>query len=178
MFEHWRLGMRYLSKMLAGILIAVLFLETTAWAIDSKNTGYKGGTVPGFDGAKDEVEGVLDTTNPDRLTFTALDKPFKGKTFSIPYNRIIDLEYGQKAGRRVGTAVATTVLFGPIGLLSLLSKKRKHYLTVGFKDEADKDQVVVLELGKDIVRTTIPIIETRSGKKIEYQDEEAKKSAK
>jgi hypothetical protein len=121
---------------------------------------------------------VLDTQNPDKLTFTAMDKPFKGKTFSVPYNRIIDLEYGQKAGRRVGTAVATTVLFGPIGLLSLLSKKRNHYLTIGFKDDADKDQVVVLELGKDIVRTTIPIVETRSGKKVEYQDDEARKSAK
>jgi len=40
------------------------------------------------------------------------------QTITIPYDRIIDLEYGQKAGRRVGTAVATTVLFGPIGLVS------------------------------------------------------------
>jgi len=164
--------------MIAMVLMSALLFEPMAWAIDSKNTGYKGGTVPGFDGAKDEVEGVLDTQNPDKLTFMAMEKPFKGKTFSIPYNRIIDLEYGQKAGRRVGTAVATTVLFGPIGLLSLLSKKRNHYLTIGFKDDADKDQVVVLELGKDIVRTTIPIVETRSGKKVEYQDDEARKSAK
>jgi len=40
------------------------------------------------------------------------------------------------------------------------------------------DQVAVFELGKDIVRTTLPIIETRSGKKIEYQDEEARKCGK
>jgi hypothetical protein len=163
--------------MLAVALMAALLFETTAFAIGSRNTGYKGGTVPGFDGAKDEVEGLLDTAKQDQLVFTALDKPFKGKTFSIPYDRIIDLEYGQKAGRRVGTAVATTVIFGPIGLLSLLSKKRNHYLTIGFKDDADKDQVVILELGKDIVRTTIPVIETRSGKKVEYQDEEARNSA-
>jgi hypothetical protein len=39
-------------------------------------------------------------------------------------------------------------------------------------------QVAVLELGKDFVRTTLPIVETRSGKKIEYQDEEARKSIK
>jgi hypothetical protein len=170
--------MRNLTRTLAVVLIGTLYFETTSFAIGSKNTGYKGGTVPGFDGAKDEVEGLLDTTNANQLVFTATDKPFKGKTFSIPYNRIVDLEYGQKAGRRVGTAVATTVLFGPIGLLSLLSKKRNHYLTIGFKDDADKDQVVVLELGKDIVRTTIPIIETRSGKRVEYQDEEARNSAK
>ena len=107
-----------------------------------------------------------------------MEKKFRGKTFSIPYTRVVDLEYGQKAGRRVGTAVATTVLLGPIGLLSLLSKKRKHYLTIGFKDSTDKDQVAVIELGKDIVRATLPIVETRSGKKIEYQDEEARKSGR
>ena len=63
-------------------------------------------------------------------------------------------------------------------MLTLFSKKRKHYLTIGFKDEEGKDQVAVIELGKDIVRSTIPIVETRSGKKIEYQDEEAKKAGK
>jgi len=60
----------------------------------------------------------------------------------------------------------------------LFSKKRKRFLTVGFKDGDGKDQVAVFELGKDIVRTTLPIMETRSGKKIEYQDDEARKSAK
>jgi hypothetical protein len=170
--------MKRTIQTVAVTLVMVLALEPIAFALDSKNTGYCGGTVPGFDGAKDLVEGTLDTKNPNQLVFTALDKPFRGKTLAIPYDRVIDLEYGQKAGRRVGTAVATTVLFGPIGLLSLLSKKRKHYLTVGFKDDSGKDQVAVFELGKDIVRTTLPIVETRSGKKIEYQDEEARQSAK
>ena len=78
----------------------------------------------------------------------------------------------------MGTAVATTVLFRPIGLVSLLSKKRRHYLTVGYKDDSGKDEVAVLEIGKDIVRTTLAIMETRSGKKIEYQDEEARKVQK
>ena len=139
---------------------------------------YFGGTVTTFEGASDPIEGLLDTTNSERLVFTSIDKKFRGKVFSIPYARVLDLEYGQKAGRRVGTAVATTVLLGPIGLLSLFSKKRKHYLTIGFKDDTDKDQVAVIELGKDIVRATLPIVETRSGKKVEYQDEEARKSGK
>jgi hypothetical protein len=67
-------------------------------------------------------------------------------------------------------------LLGPIGLVSLFSKKRKHYLTIGYTDADAKQQVAVIELGKDIVRSTLPIIETRSGKKIEYQDQEARKS--
>ena len=96
---------------IAFSLVAVLAIESVALAVDSKNTAYCGGTVLGFDGAKDVVEGTLDTRNSTHLVFTALDKTFRGKTFSISYEKVIDLEYGQKAGRRVGTAVATTVLF-------------------------------------------------------------------
>lgn len=165
-------------KKVAWVLLMVFTLESVAFAIDSKNAAYFGGTVAAFSGAKDPVEGKLDTTNQDQLVFRATAKKFAGTTLSIPYARVLDLEYGQKAGRRVGTAVATTVLLGPIGLLSLFSKKRKHYLTIGFKDEADKEQVAVIELGKDIVRVTLPIVATRSGKEIEYQDEEARKSSK
>ena len=65
-----------------------------------------------------------------------------------------------------------------IGLLTLFSKKRKHYVTIGYKDDTGKDQVAVIELGKDLVRSTLPILEKRSGKKIEYQDDEARKASK
>jgi hypothetical protein len=146
-------------------------------AVGSRKAAYFGGTIADFNGAKKEIEGTLDTTNSDALIFTAEARPFAGKRLSIPYDKVIDLEYGQKAGRRVGAAVGYAVLLGPLGLLTLFSKKRKHYLTVGYKGEDDKEQVAVIELGKDIVRATLPIVETRSGKKIEYQDEEAKKAA-
>jgi len=168
-----------LRRLIAFIIVLAVAVEAPfAFATDSKGAAYCGGTITTFNGAKDLVEGTLDTTNERALIFSATDKAFRGKTFSIPYDRVIDLEYGQKTGRRIGTAVATTVLFGPIGLVSLLSKKRKHFLTVGFKDDAGKDQVAVIEMGKDIVRVTLPIVETRSGKKVEYQDEEARNSAK
>lgn len=78
----------------------------------------------------------------------------------------------------LGAAIGTTALLGPIGLVTLFSKKRKHFLTVGYKDAEGMDQVAVFELGKDIVRTTLPIIEKRSGKTLEYQDDEARKASK
>jgi hypothetical protein len=49
-------------------------------------------------------------------------------------------------------------------------------LTVSWKDEKGNDQAAVLELGKDIVRTTLTIVETRSGKAVTYHDEEARKA--
>jgi hypothetical protein len=59
----------------------------------------------------------------------------------------------------------------------LFSKKRNHYLTISWMDGSGKEQVAVIELGKDIVRSTLPVVKTRSGKEIVFQDEEAKKAA-
>jgi hypothetical protein len=67
------------------------------------------------------------------------------------------------------------VLISP---LALFSKKRKHFLTLTFNDPAGKEQAAVLELGKDIIRTTLTIVQTRSGKDIEYQDDEARKAGR
>ena len=83
--------------------------------------------------------------------------------------RSVSLEYGQKAGRRVAVAV----LVSPF---ALFSKKRNHYLTITYKDRAGADQAAVFEVGKDIVRTTLTVLEVRSKKQVEFQDEEAKKS--
>lgn len=144
-------------------------------AVPAKKASYFGGTAVEFPGAKEPVIGVLDTSKPEALVFTAERKPFKDKSLTIPYDKIIDLEYGQKAGRRVGAAVGTTILLGPLGLLTLFSKKRNHFLTIGYSDDQGKEQVAVIELGKDIVRTTTKIVETRSGKELQFQDEEARK---
>ena len=168
-----------MRRLIAHLIVVSLVAPSIAFAsVGSKKAAYFGGTVATFNGAKDPVEGKLDTTSVTALGFTADDKPFVGKSMSIPYDKIIDLEYGQKAGRRVGAAIGYSILLGPLGLLTLFSKKRNHYLTIGFKDSDDKDQVAVIELGKDIVRSTIPVVETRSGKKVTYQDDEAKKSVK
>lgn len=62
--------------------------------------------------------------------------------------------------------------------LALFSKKRNHFLTITYKDASDKEQAGVFELGKDIVRTTLKILEVRTGKEITFQDEEACKQYK
>jgi hypothetical protein len=60
-----------------------------------------------------------------------------------------------------------------ISPLALFSKKRNHYLTISFDDAAGKEQAAVFELGKDIVRTTLKILEVRTGKELILQDKEA-----
>ncbi|HZI20280.1 MAG TPA: hypothetical protein VEY09_16990 [Pyrinomonadaceae bacterium] len=160
-------------RALAIALCLTLVLTPTAFALDSKKAAYIGGTAADFKGAKKNVEGTLALDNERELRFS---HKFNGKAgaYAIPYDKIIDIEYGHKTGRRVGAAVATALLISPVGLFLLFSKKRKHYVTVGYSDDEGKEQVAVFELGKDLVRTALPILETRSGKKIEYQEKSGK----
>lgn len=169
----------HLVRLVASVLIGLLAHESSMLAVDSKGATYFGGTATPFLDAKSPVDGTLDIRNDQALGFRTDQSPFAGVVLWIPYDRIIELEYGQKAGRRVGATIGTSLLIGPFGLVTLFSKKRNHFLTIAYKGiGAEKDQVVVIELGKDIVRTTLPIVETRSGKKVQYQDEDARKSAK
>lgn len=147
-----------------SLLLCVLFLlEAGLWAgLGGHDALYVGGTVSEI---KENSKGKVSTADDKSLLFE-----HKGGKLSIPYAQVNSLEYGQKAGRRLGLAVAVSPLF-------LFSKKRRHYLTVGFTDENGKQQAAVFELGKDVIRTTLSTIETRTGKKIEYQDDEARKTA-
>ena len=49
-------------------------------------------------------------------------------------------------------------------------------MTIGWTDAEGKQQAAVFELGKEIIRVQMATLEARSGRKIEYQDEEARKS--
>ena len=166
-----------LTRATAAALL-VIWTTTTAFALGGKKAAYFGGTSNVFAGATDPVEGQLNTTDAEYLVFTAENAPFKGSELQIRYNDITELEYGQKAGRRVGAAIGTAVLLGPIGLFTLFSKKRKHFITVSYTDRTAKEQAAVLEIGKDIIRTTLTIVETRSGKDIQFQDDEARKAGR
>lgn len=144
-----------------GVCTAVLiaYLGVGVLAVDGDKAAYVGGTIPGL---AEKAEGRLTTTSETEFSFDAGKKGAK----TILYSSITGLEYGQKAGRRVAVAV----LVSP---LALFSKKRNHYLTVTYMDEAGKEQAGVFELGKDIVRTTLKILEVRTGKQIEPQDVDA-----
>jgi len=155
------------SKQIAAMLLTVLVLEIPANAgVGSRSTRYVGGTLP----IKEATEGKSSTADEKAFVFEYKDKK-EQVSLKIPYEKVNSLEYGQKAGRRVGLAIVITPL-------ALLSKKRKHFLTVGYTDDSDKQQAAVFELGKDIVRTTLVSMEARTGRKVEYEDEEARKSGK
>ncbi len=152
-----------MKKRLSLCVVAVLFFSSTLWAgIGSHDAMYVGGTVPDL---KEKTEGKPVLTEEKAFIFK-----YKEGSLTIPYDQVDSLEYGQKAGRRVGAAVVISPLF-------LLSHKRRHYLTVGYTDENKKQQAAVLELGKAVIRPALTVFEAKTGKKVEYQDDEARKSA-
>jgi hypothetical protein len=151
-----------MKRVFALLLACIVTFNCVAFAgLGSDKTAYIGGTE---NQVKDGAEGESSAKDEKVFVFQ-----YKEGKLEIPYDQVDDLEYGQKAGRRLGLALA-------ISPWLLLSHKRKHFLTVGWKDAQDKQHAAVFELGKSVVRTTIATLEARTGKKVEYQDDEARKS--
>lgn len=151
-----------MRRLAAATLLISIAVTPSAFAVGKDKAVYVGGTA----NVAPKAEGVLATSDDTKLMFIA-EKG--GGMVEIPWKKIDEAEYGQKVGRRVKTAIFLTPL-------ALFSKGRKHYLTITYKDKHDEMQSAVFELGKDLVRTTLTVVETRSGRKITYQDEEAAKS--
>lgn len=92
-------------------------------------------------------------------------------SWRVPYSQINLLEYGQKVDRRVMAAVLISPLF-------LLSKKRSHFLTLGYEDDSGKQQAMIFRVKKDDIRAMLVSLEARTGRRVEYQDDEARKAGK
>jgi V8-like Glu-specific endopeptidase len=87
----------------------------------------------------------------------------------VPYESINLLEYGQQAGRRYVMAIVISPVF-------LLTKARKHFLTVAYRDEENRQQAMVFQVHKSDVRAVLAGLEARTGLKVEFQDGEARKA--
>lgn len=88
----------------------------------------------------------------------------------IPYGRINLVEYGQKVDRRYIAALISPVF--------AMSKKREHFLTIGFQDDEGQQEAMIFRIEKDDVRLTLVSLEARTGQQIQYQDEDARIAGK
>ena len=122
-----------------------------------------GGTVPGL-AVKSSV--LLDLTGSESMFCSSGEVELH-----IAYRRINTIEYGQNVSRRYAAAV----LISPV---LLLSKSRKHFITLGYEDPDGKQQALVLRVEKGDIRGVLVSLEARTGRRVEFQDEEARKSIK
>ena len=124
---------------------------------------YLGGTL---DSLPPRVAGTLYTHDPHSLLFQT-----QRAAVRIPYERINQIEYGQKVDRRYWEAVLISPLF-------VLSKRRAHYLVVGYETEGGLQQALLFQVDKGSIRAILVSLEARTGRKVTFQDEEARKAGK
>jgi hypothetical protein len=124
-------------------------------------TQFVGGTPPGID-AKSSAR--LDMTGTSEMVFRC-----KSGEIRVAFQRVNSLEYGQNVSRRYAAAI----LISPI---LLLSKSRKHFVTMGYTDAEGKQQVLVFRVEKGDIRNALASLQARTGRRVEYQDDEARKA--
>ena len=124
-------------------------------------TQFVGGTPPGID---PKATALLDLTGADEMVFRS-----KSGEVRVAFHKVNTLEYGQNVSRRYAAAL----LVSPI---LLLSKARKHYVTLGYVDAEGKQQVLVFRVEKGDIRSVLASLQARTGRRVEYQDDEARKA--
>jgi hypothetical protein len=140
---------------LSGIVVSVAlatFLSGAVLAVGRDKAMYVRGTLSAI---KERTEGRFNTQPETELAFSA----GKRGSVAIPYAAIASLEYAKQE------RVVVIIGFAPT-----VSKQLFYYLTITYSDPEGKEQSGVFELGKDIVRTMLQILEVRSGKAITFQD--------
>jgi hypothetical protein len=140
-------------------VLCVLLFGLSAFA--ETRVDYVGGTTAEL---RSGASGRIELTDDRYFAFYA-DKA----QMRVPYSRVNLLEYGQQVDRRLALAVVVSPMF-------LLSKSRRHFLTVGYSDERGMQQAMVFRVDKNSIRAALVALEARTGLKVQYQDQEARKA--
>jgi hypothetical protein len=109
------------------------------------------------------TQGRIDLSDDDYFAFYSRKAQVR-----VPYDHIDLVEYGQTVNPRLAMLGAFTI--------GLLSKSRKHFLTIGYRGDDGKRQALVFQVDKNGIRATLAGLEARTGVKVEYQDDEARKA--
>jgi hypothetical protein len=145
-------------------VVVSLVVSTLLWGGSrGGHAEYVGGTILQI---PDGCSGMVTAVDEQYFVFYS-----KKASWRVPYDKINLLEYGQKVDRRYIAAA----LLSP---LLLLAKKRTHFLTVGYSDEENRQQAMVFRVSKDDIRMMLVSLEARTGRKVEFQDDDARKAGK
>ena len=140
---------------------SLCLLVTMARLMDAQAVEYIGGTAPQLAAG---TQGSIALADDRYLAVYA------GKAqMRVAYDRVNLLEYGQQVDRRLALALVISPVF-------LLSKSRKHFLTIGYSGEDGKQQAMVFRVDKNGIRPALVALEARTGLKVQYQDEQARKA--
>jgi hypothetical protein len=144
-------------------LVLILLACVCLRAGDGAGARYIGGTIAAISA---NSEGTIRTTDDLFLEYRA-----KGRELHVEYDKINLIEYGQNVDRRYVIAALISPLF-------VLSKKRDHFLSLGYTDKEGRQQAMVFKVDKGKIRSLLVSLEARTGLKVQFQDEQARKAGK
>jgi|SRR6266568_7103810 len=126
----------------------VVFLSSSAAALDDGHVRYVGGTAAGVSAG---AVGRLDTTSETSVIFEQA-----GDKLSIPYASIESYEYSKEVTRHLGVLPAVAV-----GLMKM--RRHSHYFRITYRDPSGTvQQIVVFEVPKHMPPTLNAILEART----------------
>jgi hypothetical protein len=143
-------------------LAAVVLAAAALGGEPGIKTELMGGTLSGV---APKSAARLDYSGADEMVFHCSRGAIR-----VTYQSVNTLEYGQTVSRRYAAALISPLL--------LLSKARQHFVTVGYQDSEGRQQVLVFRVDKRDIRSVLAGLEARTGRRMEYQDDEARKSLK
>lgn len=141
----------------------MLALAAAARAGDFARADYVGGTLGTVESG---ARGRLSVADPLSLVFET-----RRSALRIPYERVNLIEYGQQVDRRL----LESILISP---MLILSKKRAHFLAIGYQTEEGRQEAVLLKVDKKAIRAVLVSLEARTGLRVTYMDAEARKAGK
>lgn len=121
---------------------------------------FLGGTVTG---PRPLSNGRVTVNDPRAFRFDS-----KAGSLSIPFTQINLVEYGQKVDRRIAAAILVSPLF-------LMSKSRKHFVTIGYRDSDGEQQSLVFRVPKGELRVLLSALEAKTGRPVRFLDVDARK---
>ena len=150
-------------ELVRAIVLPSLLMGVLSAGQPGARVQYVGGTIVQI---PQGCSGLAQTVDEQYFVFYS-----KGASWRVPYDSIDLLEYGQKVDRHYMAAVLISPLF-------MLSKSRAHFLTIGYTDEDGKHQAMIFRVSKEDIRSALVTLEARTGRRVEFQDEEARKAGK
>ncbi len=150
-------------RFVVAAAVASAAADYSAAAGNGARAAYIGGTLAGI---PNNAGGNIQAVDEQYFVFYS-----KKSSVRVPYEKISIVEYGQKVDRRYMMAFLISPVF-------ILSKSRRHFLTVVFSDDHGREQAMIFKVDKSDIRAMLVSLEARTGRKVQYQDEEARKAGK
>jgi hypothetical protein len=148
-------------RLCLGLVGGILLTQTLPAGQPGYSAELIGGTLPGI--------AAKSSTKVDLRSIDALQLHSGHTDVLIPYSKVNSLEYGQNVSRRYVEAVLVSPIF-------LLAKSKKHFVTVGYQDSEGRQQALVFRVSKGDIRAVLAGLEARTGRRVEYQDDNARKN--